>query len=279
MIDIIIPVYNKEHCVKRCLNSVLTQTFQDWHCFIVNDGSPDNSEAEILPFLTDRRFEYIKKKNGGVSSARNTGLRESRSEWVMFLDADDYLLPHCLGSLISSAQIYDTSFVAGNFYLENKGQRIVFLKEASNGIVKNPIKDHYLNKICPRCGAYIYKRNVMSTLFFDENLSRYEDVAVLFSLLNNCTVSAVPEPVMVYTEDFNYLSKQMSNIERDFVYYIDVTGKCFWERLFLYRFMKEAWMTYPSKRKELWSKYKKYMPQVLLYNVYGKLLKIIYKKC
>ena len=86
-ISVIIPVYNTEERLKRCLDSVVAQTFKDLECIVVDDGSKDQSPHIIDEFAAkDSRFTAIHKPNGGVSSARNEGLRIAEGEWVIFLD-------------------------------------------------------------------------------------------------------------------------------------------------------------------------------------------------
>ena len=93
-ISIIIPVYNVEKYLRRCLDSVLNQTFQDWQAICVNDGSPDNS-ADILDEYAkkDSRFVVVTKENGGSSDARNVGIKKASGDYVMYLDSDDFI--HC----------------------------------------------------------------------------------------------------------------------------------------------------------------------------------------
>jgi glycosyltransferase involved in cell wall biosynthesis len=90
--SIIIPVYNKEKFISTTLKSVFNQTFQSFEVIIVNDGSSDNSEQEILKF-DDNRIIYYSKQNEGVSKARNFGISKANSEYICFLDADDYWYP------------------------------------------------------------------------------------------------------------------------------------------------------------------------------------------
>ena len=89
-ISVIVPCYNQAQYLDECLQSVENQTFADWECIIINDSSPDNTE-EVAQRWTkkDSRFRYIKKENGGLSSARNFGIENAFSEWVLPLDADD----------------------------------------------------------------------------------------------------------------------------------------------------------------------------------------------
>ncbi len=91
-VSIIVSCYNQAQYLDECLQSVLEQTYADWECIIVNDGSPDNTEEVAKKWvLKDKRFKYLYKENGGVSSARNAGISIAESEWVLPLDADNKL--------------------------------------------------------------------------------------------------------------------------------------------------------------------------------------------
>lgn len=96
--SVIIPVFNKEKFVAKTINSVLSQTFADFEIIIVNDGSNDKSEAEILA-ITDQRIRYFSKENKGVAKARNFGLEKASADYICFLDADDYWHPGFLETL------------------------------------------------------------------------------------------------------------------------------------------------------------------------------------
>ena len=92
LISVIVPCYNQAQYLDECLQSVLDQTYQNWECIIVNDGSPDHTEEIAKRWLEkDNRFRYIYKDNGGLSSARNAGIREAKGEYLFFLDSDDSL--------------------------------------------------------------------------------------------------------------------------------------------------------------------------------------------
>lgn len=91
-ISIIIPVYNTEKYLRRCLDSIVVQTHRDWECIIVDDGSTDGSAAICDDYdKKDSRFKVLHKENGGVSSARNVGLENSTGDWIYFCDSDDKL--------------------------------------------------------------------------------------------------------------------------------------------------------------------------------------------
>ena len=91
-ISVIIPVYNTEMYLRRCIDSVLAQTYQDFELLLIDDGSKDSSGAICDEYAAkDARVRVFHKENGGVSSARNLGLDNARGEWVTFVDSDDYI--------------------------------------------------------------------------------------------------------------------------------------------------------------------------------------------
>jgi len=96
-LSIIVPTYNHGHVLPRCLDSVLTQRTAGWECVVVDDGSTDETGAVLGRYTqADGRVRRLRQPNRGVSAARNAGLDAGRGEWVMFLDADDYLQPGAL---------------------------------------------------------------------------------------------------------------------------------------------------------------------------------------
>lgn len=112
-IQIIIPVYNAEKTIIKCMASLKAQTFEDWQAILVDDASKDNSGRMIEEYAkSDARFVYVKQKvNGGVSKARNTALKMIESEYVSFLDSDDYWEPNMLEVMYSKAKKHDADVV------------------------------------------------------------------------------------------------------------------------------------------------------------------------
>ena len=92
-ISVIVPVYNTEKYLKKCLDSILNQTYQDFEIIIVNDGSTDNSDKIINEYIDNysEKIKYIKKENGGLSSARNSGIDVATGHYIAFVDSDDYI--------------------------------------------------------------------------------------------------------------------------------------------------------------------------------------------
>ena len=89
-ISVIVPVYKVEKYIRCCLDSIVTQTFADWECILIDDGSPDNSGKICDEYAEkDGRFRVIHQKNAGVSAARNAGLNVAKGAWITFVDSDD----------------------------------------------------------------------------------------------------------------------------------------------------------------------------------------------
>lgn len=158
-ISIIIPVYNVERFLHRCLDSVLNQTFQDWEAICVNDGSPDNSAAILNEYAArDARFKIITKENGGISDARNVGTAAARGKYILYLDSDDFIhlqlleITHYLAEKNNADMVtfnYDTRFHKKLLRLMHMGRSPELLPDARNisyqpGRVRNYITDNIL---------------------------------------------------------------------------------------------------------------------------------------
>ena len=102
-LSVIIPLYNKESYIKNTLRSVLEQNFTDFEIIIVNDGSTDNS-LEIVSSFKDERIQVIHQPNSGASSSRNKAIQSAKTQYIAFLDADDFWFPNHLEELVQLIQ-------------------------------------------------------------------------------------------------------------------------------------------------------------------------------
>lgn len=117
--SIVIPVYNVEQYLKECLDSVLSQSFDDWEAVCVDDGSTDGSAVILNGYASkDARFKMVSQANGGLSAARNTGMREAKGDYILFLDSDDWLEPHALKVLSEQLQGEDMLCFSGRRFFE-----------------------------------------------------------------------------------------------------------------------------------------------------------------
>lgn len=100
MVSIIVPMYNSEKYIQRCLESIQEQTYEQWECLCIDDGSKDNTKEKVQKFVnSDKRFFYIFQENAGPSVARNRGIEEAKGEYITFVDSDDFVLADYLEQL------------------------------------------------------------------------------------------------------------------------------------------------------------------------------------
>ena len=125
-VSIIVPVYNIENYIRVCVESILAQTYESFELILVDDGSKDNSGILCDEYAAiDSRVKVIHKENGGVSSARNTGLQQAKGKWIMYVDGDDWIEPDMIESLIETAKATEADLVFGDFikYGANAGNK------------------------------------------------------------------------------------------------------------------------------------------------------------
>ncbi|MFV0140396.1 glycosyltransferase family 2 protein [Empedobacter falsenii] len=124
LISVIVPCYNQAQYMDECLQSVLDQTYHNWECIMVNDGSPDHTDEVALQWTEkDSRFIYLKKENGGLSSARNAGIEIAKGEWILPLDCDDKIGSQYLE--LASAQFdkdYTIIYCEAEFFGDKEGK-------------------------------------------------------------------------------------------------------------------------------------------------------------
>lgn len=89
--SIVIPIYNVEKYIEKCLNSIKNQSYDNYEVILINDGSKENEEKKIKKFLDDKKFKYFKKENGGLSDARNYGVKYVTGDYLIFVDSDDFI--------------------------------------------------------------------------------------------------------------------------------------------------------------------------------------------
>ena len=116
MVSIIVPIYKVEDYIKECIDSILAQTYPDFELILVDDGSPDNCGSICDEYAKDDdRIKVVHKQNGGLTSARNAGLKVSKGEWIMHVDGDDWIEPDMLENLVMTAEKNNAEIVFGDF--------------------------------------------------------------------------------------------------------------------------------------------------------------------
>lgn len=177
-ISIIVPVYNVEHELSRCVDSILNQSYTNIEVILVDDGSTDRCPSICDAFvMKDRRVRVIHKPNGGLSSARNAGLREASGEWILYVDSDDYILNDSCERLIAVGAKYDCDIVSADAIREFNGGREYMVHGSLADGKCYPSRDFIIKTVKP-CEWYapawlnLYKRSFLieNNLFFVEGL-------------------------------------------------------------------------------------------------------------
>ena len=162
-VSVIVPVYNVEHYLSKCLDSLVNQTIDDYEIIIVNDGSPDDSQS-IIDEYQKKYPDLIKsfiKENGGLSDARNYGMEKANGEYVSFVDSDDYLKDSALKEMYDFAVLGNYDLVVCdtvNVYDDGREQLIKSNLDYSEDMVKNYIISP------PMACTRFYKRSIFYDL-------------------------------------------------------------------------------------------------------------------
>jgi len=175
---VIIPLFNKENYIESTLKSVLDQSFQDFEVLIINDGSTDRSEEKALKF-NDTRIQYFYKENGGVSAARNFGIEKVQSNYITFIDADDYWYPDFLQEMFENSNRFPELKVFSAAIEIETSKKVI---PTSYSIVKTgdcEIVNYFEASlketvICTSCAVF-HKSVFEKTGHFDINLKSGED--------------------------------------------------------------------------------------------------------
>lgn len=178
-ISIIVPIYNAERYLKQCLDSISCQTFRNWECILVDDGSTDSSPFICDCFAAaDSRFRVVHKENSGVADTRNCGLDIASADLIGFVDSDDWIEPQMYEKLFNLINEFDADIAQVGYWTEYKHRSSV------KHIVKHPVlmggEDALTEIIFNRMPSYLWnrlhRRSVINCRF--PQGSTYEDVFV-----------------------------------------------------------------------------------------------------
>ncbi len=200
MISVIIPAYNAQAYLRECLESVLAQSFSDWEAIIVDDGSTDSTREIGLCFTArDSRFRLVSTPNGGLSSARNTGIAEARGQWFTYLDSDDTLYPDALARLMAAATENVDIVVAGF----NRDRDAAAVTDGSVEIMSGLTaleRGLYQRGVSTSACAKLFSRRVADGIAFPDGLY-YEDLLYCVETLRRSARVAVIGDVVYYYRD------------------------------------------------------------------------------
>ena len=220
-ISIIIPVYNGEKYIEKCLDSIKNQTFKDYEVLIINDGSKDNTKNLIEKYLNDKRFKLFNRTNHGIGASRNFGLDESSGEYICFIDSDDYVDKKYLEKLYNKISKENLDIVVCNYIELNEELNIekkVKIKAFDNTTIdKNP---ELLLSINKSPWNKIYRKSILENIKFPTDL-KYEDTEFLCKALYNSKIGYVDECLNYYVIHNNSETTTMDKRVFDILNIID----------------------------------------------------------
>lgn len=201
-LSIIVPVYKVEKYLRKCIESILKQTFTNFELILVNDGSPDSCPAICEEYkIRDERVVVIHKKNGGLSDARNFGLDIARGDYLGFVDSDDYIEPAMYETLMNVIKETDSDMaVCDNYRVSSGGitvqscedkSKCYCRKDAMYSFLTDTISSHAWNKL--------YKKELFSGIRYPCGRF-YEDIATTYKYVHRCNkVAYTKAPLYYYT--------------------------------------------------------------------------------
>ena len=222
-ISVIVPVYNAEKYLHRCVDSILAQTFKDFELLLIDDGSKDRS-GEICDEYArkDGRVKVFHQPNGGVSSARNVGLDNALGYWVTFVDSDDYISKNFMASIdfedsdlvILQNQHFSDTDKRKNFPKQEIAPQICTDKYA----VRTFLTKHLLYHVMLTPWGKLYKRDLMANIRFDRSQRIGEDVIFVHQYLLGCSSVCVKGGATYYyrDDDENFCTKYSMEPQESF---------------------------------------------------------------
>lgn len=189
-ISIIVPIYNVEEFLPRCIESILNQTFTDFELILVDDGSPDNSGAICDEYSQkDNRIRTIHKVNEGVSKARNYGLKTCCGKYVTFVDSDDFVEKNWLKDIHTVIkECEDVEIVKWGYYMEMDAHTKTYVSDkkyelhSTEEMLKTNDKFNYSGFLWNS----MFKKEILCNLFFDETLNYCEDHIFSYTAFQRC---------------------------------------------------------------------------------------------
>lgn len=199
-VSVIVPVYNVEKYIDKCLQSIKNQSLEDFECLIVNDGTKDNSiEIAKKTIGKDSRFRFLDKENGGLSDARNFGLNEATGEYICFIDSDDYIDRDLLKLSYEKAKEHNSDIVCFDLYYKDDDSLTI-----SKGANFYDVSDYQSNSKLIFCNNSannkLFKKDFIKEKKFVKGIW-YEDLATIplwMAQANN--VSYVDKPLYYYVQ-------------------------------------------------------------------------------
>lgn len=216
LVDIIVPMFNQEQCIEKCIESILKQTYKMIHLILVDDGSTDNTLKICRKYKEISYITIVTQKNQGVAAARNKGLSYTEGDCIVFIDADDYVANNYIETLVNSIENFDL-IVTGNTWIDIKGKIIqknvppMITVENIYEIGKFIFQKDYFKYFTSPWGK-LFKRNIIleNNIKF-RDLSYGEDTCFVFDY-----ISCIHNIKMIDSTGYNYITT-INSLSRKYI--------------------------------------------------------------
>jgi glycosyltransferase involved in cell wall biosynthesis len=198
-VTVIIPTFNKSELVRQAINSVLAQDYEDFEILVIDDGSADNTKQAVAE-IKDNRIKYFYKNNGGVSSARNLGLKNTQGQLICFLDSDDLWPDNFLKTMTSRLQKnpqYGAAYCMRTLLSEDGSTKPSYQKEF---FFSGQVTAQLFKKTFIQTSTICFRRETLEGIFFDESLTNGEDVDVWLKVSTRTKFLFVPDVQIIYRQ-------------------------------------------------------------------------------
>lgn len=231
-ISVIVPIYNMEKLMRKCLDSILAQTFTDYECLLIDDGSTDGSLAICDEYAAkDSRFKAFHKPNGGLSDARNYGLAHAQGDYTIFFDPDDWVDEDCLKDMYAKAQETDADMVMCDLYYNDPYQQS-YCKQEPSGLHHNDVlQDLITGKVFGFTVTKLIRQSLYQQydLQYPKGMYGCEDQYTMCALLkNDIKIAYLPNAYYHYMHYGN--ETQSRKFDQD-TYQMNVRTLCMFDEL------------------------------------------------
>ena len=191
LVSVIVPIYNVESYLCKCIDSIINQTYKNLEIILVDDGSPDNCGKICDRYAaSDERIRVIHQENGGLSAARNAGLKIMTGKYLMFVDSDDWLETRCVELLYGLLEKYDADLAIGGVEKkEDESEKIIWTtrSQSISNIIFDSKQDAMKDMFQNGCASWarLYKREIHENVLFPVGEIN-EDEAIVLKILDQC---------------------------------------------------------------------------------------------
>lgn len=227
-VSVIIPAYNIEDYIGECLKSVLNQTLNDIEIIIINDGSTDKTLEKINRVINnDKRVKVINQKNRGLIETRRVGLKNASSEFILFIDGDDYIELNALEELYNTAVREKCDILQFDYYYKYEDKKIR-AKNINHNICEGDefLRGILLGSIGVNVWSKFIRRDLLNKIVWTNNITLGEDLFIIFSLsLQYPKVCFIEKPLYYYRVRENSISRMNNSNLKDLEKVIEIIEK------------------------------------------------------